>query len=106
MTVYQYNTEFQRLARYAKQDVPDDKSKIYHFRGGLKEELQFPLTLCEPNNFDQFYNFALKQEAAQLKLEASRKRSGDYAPASSSSQVVPKQQKYWISPPPPFRPPQ
>ena len=74
MTVYQYNVKFQNLARYAKQDIPDAKSKIYQFRGGLKDELQLALTLFEPDEFDKFYNMALKQEAAQLKMEASKKR--------------------------------
>ena len=39
MSVYQYNTQFQKLARFAKQDVPDEKSMIYHFSGGLREDL-------------------------------------------------------------------
>ena len=90
MTVYQYNVKFQNLARYAKQDIPDAKSKIYQFRGGLKDELQLALTLFEPDEFDQFYNMALKQEAAQLKMEASKKRIRDAVPSSSSSQVVAK----------------
>ena len=60
MTVYQYNVKFQNLARYAKQDIPDAKSKIYQFRGGLKDELQLALTLFEPDEFDKFYNMALK----------------------------------------------
>ena len=74
MSVYQYNIQFQKLARFAKQDVPDEKSMIYHFRGGLREDLQLALVLVEPTQFDQFYNMALKQEAAQLKCEASKKR--------------------------------
>ena len=39
MSVYEYNKQFQKLARFAKQDVPDEKSMIYHFRGGLREDL-------------------------------------------------------------------
>ena len=74
MSVYQYNSEFQNLARYAKQDVPDEKSKIYQFRGGLREDLQLALVLHEPLVFDQFYKLALKFEAVQLKLENSKKR--------------------------------
>ena len=38
MSVYQYNIQFQKLARFARQDVPNEKSMNYHFRGGLKEE--------------------------------------------------------------------
>lgn len=53
-SVYDYNVEFQNLARYAKQDVPDQKSMIYQFRGGLKEDLQLSLTLHDPTEFDQF----------------------------------------------------
>jgi hypothetical protein len=105
-SVYQYNIDFQNLARYAKQDVPDEKSMIYQFRGGLKDELQPGLVLQEPREFDQFYNMALKVEASQLRLENSRKRFRDTNSSSSSSQIVPKQQKYWVPPPPPFRPPQ
>ena len=92
MAVYQYNVKFQNLACYAKQDIPDAKSKIYQFRGGLKDELQLALTLFEPDEFDQFYNMALKQEAAQLKIEASKKRIRDDVHSSSSYQVVAKQQ--------------
>ena len=36
MSVYAYNKQFQKLARFAKQDVPDEKSMIYQFRGGLR----------------------------------------------------------------------
>ena len=45
---------------------------IYHFRGGLREDLQLALVLVEPTQFDQFYNMALKQEAAQLKCDLRR----------------------------------
>ena len=64
MSVYEYNKQFQKLARFAKQDVPDEKSMIYQFRGGLREDLQLALVLVEPTQFDQFYNMALKQEGA------------------------------------------
>ena len=39
MSMYQYNIQFQKLARFTKQDVPDEKSMIYQFRGGLREDL-------------------------------------------------------------------
>ena len=41
---------------------------IYQFRGGLKEDLQLALVPFEPTKYDDFYNMALKQEAAQLKF--------------------------------------
>src|SRR3954465_12420484 len=43
---------------------------------------------------------ALKQEAAQLKCEASKKRVRDAVQSSSSSLVAAKQQKFWLPPPP------
>ena len=89
--MYQYNIQFQKLARFARQDVSDEKSMIYHFRGGLREDLQLALVLVEPTQFDQFYNMALKQEATQLKCEASQKRLRDAVQSSSSSQVAAKQ---------------
>ena len=101
LSVYQYNIMFQKLARFAKQDVPDEKSMIYQFRGGLREDLQLALVLFELQKYDEFYNMALKQEAAQLKCDASKKRVRD-ATSSSSTQVATKQQKYWLPPPPPF----
>ena len=64
---------FQKLARFAKQDVPDKKSMIYQFRGGLREDLQLALVLFEPQKYEEFYNMALKQETAQLKCDASKK---------------------------------
>ena len=48
---------------------------------------------------------ALKQEAAQLKMEASKKRIRDAVHSSSSSQVVAKQQKFWLPPPSVIRAP-
>ena len=101
ISVYQYNILFQRLARFAKQDVPVEKSMIYQFRGGLREDLQLPLVLFEPTKYDDFYNMALKQEAAQLKCEVSKKRVRDAVQSSSSSLVAAKQQKFWLPPPPP-----
>ena len=103
MSVYQYNTQFQKLARFAKQDVPDEKSMTYQFRGGLKEDLQLALVLLEPTKYDEFYNMALKQEAAQLKCDASKKRVRDATPSSSSTQVAAKQQKFRLPPSPSFR---
>src|SRR6187399_2202160 len=105
MTVYQYHVKFQNLARYAKQDIPDAKSKIYQFRGGLKDELQLALTLFEPDEFDKFYNMALKQEAAQLKMKASKKTIRDAVHSASSTQLAAKQQKFWLPPPPVIRAP-
>ena len=64
MSVYQYNIQFQKLSRFARQDVPDEKSMIYHYRCGLREDLQLALVLVEPTQFDMFYNMALKQEGA------------------------------------------
>ena len=43
LSVYEYNKLFQKLDRFAKQDVPDEKSMIYQFRGGLREEIQLAL---------------------------------------------------------------
>ena len=105
MSVYEYNILFQRLARFAKQDVPDEKSMIYQFRGGLREDLQLALVLFEPTKYDDFYNMALKQVAAQLKCDASKKRVRDASQSPSSTQVAAKQQKFWLPPPPPFRQP-
>ena len=73
MSIYEYNKMFRKLARFAKQDVPDEKSMIYQFRGGLREELQLALVLFEPKKYDEFYNMAMKQETAQLKCDASKK---------------------------------
>ena len=37
LSVYQYNIQFQKLARFTKQDVLDEKSMIYQFRGGSEK---------------------------------------------------------------------
>ena len=87
MSVYQYNKMSQKLARFAKKDVPDEKSMIYQFRGGLRAEIQLALVLFEPKRYDEFYNMAMKQETAQLKCDASKKRVRDSTP-SSSTQVA------------------
>ena len=60
---------------------------IYQFRGGLREEIQLDLVLFEPLRYDEFYNMALKQEATQLRCDASKKRVRDVTP-SSSTQVA------------------
>ena len=57
LSVYDYNKLFQKLARFAKQDVPDEKSMIYQFSIApqrLKEdksELNF-LTKTTPELID------------------------------------------------------
>ena len=94
MCVYQYNIKFQNLARYAKQDIPDEKSKIYKFRGGLRQDLQLALILSEPTEFDQFYNLAPKQESSQIEFEASKKRLIDAVLSLFSSQVVSKKHNF------------
>ena len=76
---------------------------IYQFRGGLREDLQLALIVFEPKKYDELYNMAMKQETAQLKCDAPKKRVRDATP-SSSTQVASKQQKYWLAPPP-FRQP-
>ena len=38
LSVYDYNKLFQKLARFAKQDIPDEKSMIYQFRGGSEKK--------------------------------------------------------------------
>ena len=88
--MYKYNVEFHELARYALQDIPDQKSKIYQFRGGLREDFQLTLALHDPDEFDKFYNLALRVEAALLRVENSKKRFRDSS-SSSSTQVVQKQ---------------
>ena len=98
--VYKYNVEFHELARYALQDIPDQKSKIYQFRGGLREDLQLALVLHDPDEFDKFYNLVLGAKEALLRVENSKKRFRESS-SSPSTQVVLKQQKYWVSPPPP-----
>ena len=53
-SMYKYIVEFHELARYVLKDIPDQKSKIYQFRGGLKEDLQLALALHDPEEFDKF----------------------------------------------------
>ena len=61
--------------------------------------MQLALVLFESTKYDEFYNMALKQQATQLKCDASKKRVRDATPSSSSStQVVAKQQKFWLPP--------
>ena len=43
---------FQRLAHFAKQDVPDENIMIYQFRGGLREDLQLALVLFKSAKYD------------------------------------------------------
>ena len=67
MSVYQYNIMFQRLARFAKQDVPDEKSMIYQFRGVLREDQQLALVLFEPTEYDEFYGTKARGCSAQVR---------------------------------------
>lgn len=39
----------------------------------MKEDLQLALTLHDPEEFDKFYNLALRVEAALLRVENSKK---------------------------------
>ena len=62
MDVLGYQREFNRLSRYAGDEVSTEAQKMVLFRRGFNPELKYALTNIKADNFEELINIALKEE--------------------------------------------
>ena len=61
MDVLEYQREFNRLARYAGDEVSTEARKMAKFRRGFNPELKYALTNFKAKNFEDLINIALNE---------------------------------------------
>src|SRR4051812_26891554 len=93
MSIHEYVTEFNRLARYAHDEITTDARKQARFRKGLSPVLRHDLNLLEFATFEDLVNRSFRAEHGNEVLEESRKHALDLAPSSSSA---PQKRRIWI----------
>ena len=72
-TVTEYLHEFNRLARYAPEDVRTDAEKQEKFMAGLDDELTNQLISGEYADFERLVDKAIRQEDQRNKMDRKRK---------------------------------
>src|SRR4051812_40042324 len=93
MSIQEYVTEFNRIARYAQDEITTDARKQARFRKGLSPILRHDLNLIEFATFEDLVNRSFRAEHGNEIFEESRKHALEHAPSSSSA---PRKRRIWI----------
>src|SRR3954471_17473267 len=93
MSIHEYVREFNRLARYAQDEITTDARKQARFRKGLSPILHYDLNLLEFATFEDLVNRSFRAEHGTEVFEESRKHDLELAPSSSSA---PQKRRIWI----------
>src|ERR1041385_3349565 len=93
MSIHEYVSEFNRLARYAQDEITTDTRKQARFRKGLSPILRHDLNLLEFATFEDLVNRSFRAEHGNEVFEKSRKNALELAPSSSSR---PQKRMIWI----------
>src|SRR3954464_14209399 len=93
MSMHEYVREFNRLARYAQDEITTDARKQARFRKGLSPILRHDLKLIEFATFEDLANRSFRAEHGNEIFEESRKHALEHAPSSSSA---PRKRRIWI----------
>src|ERR1043165_9260625 len=93
MSIHEYVREFNRLARYAQDEITTDARKQARFRKGLSPILRHDLNLLEFATFEDLVNRSFRAEHGNEVFEKSRKHALELAPSSSSR---PQKRMIWI----------
>src|SRR3954463_2616459 len=93
MPMHEYVREFNRLARYAQDEITTHARKQARFRKGLSPILRHDLNLIEFSTFEDLVNRSFRAEHGNEVFEESRKHALELAPSSSSR---PQKRMIWI----------
>src|ERR1041385_2208870 len=85
MSIHEYVGEFNRLARYAQDEITTDAKKQARFHKGLSPILRHDLNLLEFATFEDLVNRSFRAEHGNEVFEESRKHARELAPYSSSA---------------------
>src|SRR3954468_1537256 len=81
MSIHEYMTEFNRLARYAQDEITTDARKQARFHKGLSPILRHDINLLEFSTFEDLVNRSFRADHGNEVFEESHK----HAPSSSSA---------------------
>nr|CAE04771.3 OSJNBa0079C19.12 [Oryza sativa Japonica Group] len=73
-SVTEYLHEFNRLARYAPEDVRNDEERQEKFLEGLNDELSYPLMTGDYPDFQKLVDKAIRQEDKYNRMEQKKRR--------------------------------
>src|ERR1043165_3728780 len=93
MSIHEYVTEFNCLARYDQDEITIDARKQARFCKGLSPILRHDLNLLEIATFEDLVNRSFRAEHGKEVFEESRKCALELAPSSSSA---PQKRRIWI----------
>src|SRR3954467_9441692 len=85
MSIHEYVTEFNRLARYAQDEITTDARKQARFHKGLIPILRHDFNLLEFATFEDLVNRSFRAEHGNEVFEESRKHDREFASSYSSA---------------------
>nr|CAH66012.1 OSIGBa0093M15.2 [Oryza sativa] len=85
-TVTEYLHEFNRLARYAPEDVRTDEERQEKFLEGLNDELSYPLMTGDYPDFQKLVDKAIRQEDKYNRMEQKKRRIAHFKAQLGNSQ--------------------
>nr|AAQ56486.1 putative polyprotein [Oryza sativa Japonica Group] len=85
-SVTEYLHEFNRLARYAPEDVRTDEERHERFLEGLNDELSYPLMTGDYHDFQKLVDKAIRQEGKYNRMEQKKRRIAQFKAQQGNSQ--------------------
>nr|CAI44621.1 B1168G10.5 [Oryza sativa Japonica Group] len=85
-SVTEYLHEFNRLARYAPEDVRTDEERQEKFLEGLNDELSYPLMTGDYHDFQKLVDKAIRQEDKYNRMEQKKRRIAQFKAQQGNSQ--------------------
>nr|CAD39902.2 OSJNBa0065B15.6 [Oryza sativa Japonica Group] len=85
-SVTEYLHEFNRLARYAPEDVRNDEERQEKFLEGLNDELSYPLMTGDYPDFQKLVDKAIRQEDKYNRMEQKKRRIAHFKAQQGNSQ--------------------
>nr|ABF96299.1 retrotransposon protein, putative, Ty3-gypsy subclass, expressed [Oryza sativa Japonica Group] len=85
-SVTEYLHEFNRLARYAPEDVRNDEERQEKFLGGLNDELSYPLMVGDYPDFQKLVDKAVRQEDKYNRMEQKKRRIAQFKTQQGNNQ--------------------
>nr|AAV31278.1 putative polyprotein [Oryza sativa Japonica Group] len=85
-SVTEYLHEFNRLARYAPEDVRNDEERQEKFLEGLNDELSYPLMTGDYPDFQKLVDKAIRQEDKYNRMEQKKRRIAQFKTQQGNNQ--------------------
>ena len=94
MSVSEYEREFLRYSKYAKELIVDETEKCRRFEDGLNDYLKFPVSGLMIDNFSRLVASALRYEQSRREASERREQSAKRGQPSQSQQQQQQGKKF------------